>query len=287
MNHTLIDGQAVARSIRERLAGEVTAARSRRRAPQLAAVLIGDDGAAEAYARSQARQAAACGIEYRLVRLAAGTGLRNAEEAITSLNADTMVDGVMLHLPVPAGLDGFALQQAISLEKDVEGVGAANLGLLAMGRPALPPCTAAAAMACIRAVCPDLTGKEAVVVGRSTIVGKPAAMLLLAAQATVTQCHTRTRDLAAHTRRAEVLVVAAGKARLIGAEHVGRGAIVIDVGIHRVPGDGGATRTVGDVRTEEVAPIASAITPVPGGVGPVTVAMLLENTVTAWRRGEG
>ncbi len=183
------------------------------------------------------------------------------------------------------------MQQMISPAKDVEGVGASNLGLLTMGREALVPCTAAAAFACLNATGVNISGVDAVVVGRSVIVGKPLAMLLLGAHATVTQCHTRTRDLAAHTRRAEVLMVAAGVAGLIGAEHVSPGAIVIDVGTHRVPdadaSGAGTSRTVGDVRFEEVAPIAKAITPVPGGVGPVTVAMLLANTVTACRRATG
>jgi methylenetetrahydrofolate dehydrogenase (NADP+)/methenyltetrahydrofolate cyclohydrolase len=179
----------------------------------------------------------------------------------------------------------------ISPAKDVEGVGARNLGLLTMGREALVPCTAAAAFACLNATGVNISGVNAVVVGRSVIVGKPMALLLLGAHATVTQCHTRTRDLSAHTRRAEVLMVAAGVAGLIGAEHISPGTIVIDVGTHRIP-DAGSTETgsfkiVGDVRFEEVAPIAKAITPVPGGVGPVTVAMLLLNAVTACERAVG
>jgi methylenetetrahydrofolate dehydrogenase (NADP+)/methenyltetrahydrofolate cyclohydrolase len=211
-----------------------------------------------------------------------------AAAAIEALNAEPAVSGIMLHLPVPEPLDGFALGQTIAAGKDVEGVGAGNLGLLAMGREALVPCTAAAAFACLTSTGMNIKGCEAVVVGRSVIVGKPLAMLLLAAHATVTQCHTRTRDLAAHTRRAEILVAAAGVAGLIGAEHVSPGATVIDVGTHRVSttGAGGEKRvkTVGDVRFDEVAPIAKTITPVPGGVGPVTVAMLLANTVSACSR---
>ncbi len=284
----LIDGKALAALIKDRIAGEAKELADRGRPPCLAAVLIGDDPSAASYARSQAKNAAAVGIDHRLIELPGDTAMSAAADTVQSLNADPSVSGIMLHLPVPQGLDGFILQQTIAAEKDVEGVGAANLGLLAMGRDALVPCTAAAALACLESTGMDITGREAVVVGRSMIVGKPLAMLLLAAHATVTQCHTRTRDLAAHTRRAEILIVAAGAAGLIGAEHVSPGVTVIDVGMHRVPAkdEGGERKmkTVGDVRFDEVAPIAGAITPVPGGVGPVTVAMLLANTVAACRR---
>lgn len=284
----IIDGKAIAAGIREALARSVKELRTSGPAPCLAAVLIGDDSSAGTYARSQARHAESVGIDYRLVQLGADADKASARAAIETLNVDPAVSGIMLHLPVPAGLDAFDLQRAVTPAKDVEGVGAANLGLLAMGREALVPCTAAAALACLTSTGVDLTGREAVVVGRSAIVGKPLAMLLLGAHATVTQCHTRTRDLAAHTRRADVLLVAAGKAGLIGAEHVSRGTIVIDVGMHRItepaPQGGDRTKTVGDVRFDEVAPLAEAITPVPGGVGPVTVAMLLANTVDAHRR---
>lgn len=288
MAATLIDGKTIASRIREsttRLAAEFS---RKGHPPVLAAVLIGDDAAAHSYARSQAKQAQTIGIEHRLVQLPATIAQEEAFAALERLNLDPAVSGIMLHLPVPKTLDGFALQQRIAVTKDIEGVGAANLGLLVMGRDALVPCTAAAAMACLQSAVPDLAGKEAVVVGRSVVVGKPLAMLLLAAHATVTQCHTRTRDLAAHTRRAELLLVAAGAPGLIGAEHVAPGAVVIDVGTHQVEttgADGKQTnRLVGDVRFDEVAAIAGAITPVPGGVGPVTVAMLLANTAAAAQR---
>jgi methylenetetrahydrofolate dehydrogenase (NADP+)/methenyltetrahydrofolate cyclohydrolase len=288
MPATIIDGNAIAAEIKRRTAEEARELSAQGRAPCLAAVLIGDDAAAESYARSQAKHAQSVGIEHRLVRLAAAASEAEALAAIAGLNEDPTVSGIMLHLPAPKPLDGFVLQQAIAAGRDVEGVGAANLGLLAMGREALVPCTAAAAFACLQSTGEALAGREAVVVGRSVIVGKPLAMLLLAAHATVTQCHTRTRDLVAHTRRAEILCVAAGVPGFIGAEHVSPGAIVIDVGTHRVPaedaGAAGKMRTVGDVRFEEAAPVAKAITPVPGGVGPVTVAMLLANTVAACRR---
>ncbi|MCG8406055.1 MAG: bifunctional 5,10-methylenetetrahydrofolate dehydrogenase/5,10-methenyltetrahydrofolate cyclohydrolase [Phycisphaerales bacterium] len=288
MTAKLIDGKALAAETREQVARRAATLRERGRSPILAAVRVGDDSAAASYARSQAKHADAVGIDYRLVELPEGTTPSEAARAVEELNADSAVSGIMLHLPVPKPLDGFALQQLIAPGKDVEGVGAANLGMLAMGREALVPCTAAAAFACLKSTGIDLTGREAVVIGRSTIVGKPLAMLLLAAHATVTQCHTRTRDLPQHTCRAEVLIVSAGAAGLIGAEHVSPGAVVIDVGTNRVPAsdapDETKMKTIGDVRFDEVFPIAEAITPVPGGVGPVTVAMLLSNTVDACER---
>ncbi|MFH1420338.1 MAG: bifunctional 5,10-methylenetetrahydrofolate dehydrogenase/5,10-methenyltetrahydrofolate cyclohydrolase [Planctomycetota bacterium] len=291
MAATLIDGKALAAEIRERVTQDAEALRNEGRPPCLAAVLLGNDPAAASYAQSQAKHASAVGIEYRLVELPTDAAMKDAVAAIAALNGDPSVSGIMLHLPVPDGLDAFALQQTIAVGKDVEGVGAANLGLLVMGKETLVPCTAAAAFACLKSTGLDITGKEVVVVGRSVIVGKPLAMLLLAAHATVTQCHTRTKDLAAHTRRADILVAAAGAVGLIGAEHVSPGAVVIDVGTHRVPttdAEGNRKmKTVGDVRFDEVTPIAQAITPVPGGVGPVTVAMLLSNTVAACRNQRG
>lgn len=283
----LIDGKALAARMRSDIATRADALRAAGAPPRLACVLLADDPAAVSYAASQEKHAASVGIDFQLCRPTGATQC-DAESLIASLNDDATVHAIILQLPVPDGLNGFALQQCIAPEKDVEGVGAANLGLLAMGRDALAPCTAAAALACCQATGIDLTGKHAVVVGRSVIVGKPLAMLLLAEHCTVTQCHTRTRGLAEHTRRADVLFVAAGKAGLIGAEHVSAGTIVIDVGTHRVSvtDASGATRKtmVGDVRFEEVAPIAGYLTPVPGGVGPVTVALLLANTVSACER---
>lgn len=284
----LIDGRAIAEKMRSHISDEVAALYHAGSRPCLAAILIGDDPSAASYARSQAKHAASVGMDHRLVEPGAGTDMAAALKTIEQLNSDDSISGIMLHMPVPDSIDGFVLQRAIAPEKDVEGVGPASLGLLAMGREAMVPCTAAAAFACLESTGIDLKGRDAVVVGRSVIVGRPVAMLLLSAHATVTQCHSRTRDLAGHTRRAEVLVVAAGVPRLIGREHVSPGAVVIDVGTHRVaddsPGGTGRMRTVGDVCFEEVAAIAKAITPVPGGVGPVTVAMLLANTVKACRQ---
>ncbi len=285
MSASLIDGKGLAARIRERVSVRAASLRDAGHTPSLVAVLIGDDPSAASYARSQARHAESVGIDYQLRELPADADEARVSRLILGLGGDPAVSGIMLHLPVPRHLDGFALQQLIPPGKDVEGVGAANLGLLAMGREALIPCTAAAAFACLKLAAADITGREAVVVGRSIIVGKPLAMLMLGANATVTQCHTRTRDLAEHTRRGEILLVSAGVAGLIGSEHVAPGAIVIDIGTHRVSAGENKMKTVGDVLFDEVAQIAGKITPVPGGVGPVTVAKLLSNTIDACERG--
>lgn len=285
MTARLIDGNTIASELSAKTATRASALSLKGASPSLAAVLVGEDASARSYAKSQALKAQALGVAYQLVELPGSSRQAEIEAAVRQLNLDASVSGIILQMPLPAGIDAFSLQQRIAPDKDVEGVSATNYGLLAMGREALIPCTAAAAMACLRSVVPDLAGKNAVLIGRSTIVGKPLGMLLLAAHATVTQCHTRTKNLLDHTRRGEILMVAAGSAGLIGKEHVSPGAIVVDVGTHRVKNDAdGKMRTVGDVRFEEVASIAGAITPVPGGVGPVTVAMLMSNVVDACER---
>jgi methylenetetrahydrofolate dehydrogenase (NADP+)/methenyltetrahydrofolate cyclohydrolase len=276
-----IDGKSIASAIRDRTRRRADALTQRGRHPCLAAILIGDDPGSSMYAESQRKAAGTLGIAYRLEQLPAATPTAQARAAIAKLNADPTVHGILLFQPVPAGIDAAALQDAIAREKDVEGVGAANLGSLMLGRPALSPCTAAAAMACIESTGVDLSGRSAVVVGRSAIVGRPVGALLLAQHATVTTCHSRTRDVPGVCGQAEILIVAVGRPGLIGADHIRAGAIVIDVGTHRVPGPDGQPRTVGDVRTDEAARRAAWITPVPGGVGPVTVAMLWSNVVTA------
>lgn len=282
-----IDGQALAGQIRNEAASGAAELRRAGRPIKLVAIRIGEDAAAASYAASQSKQAGSAGIDYQLIELTGNVSTEEVSSRIARLNSDNSVTGIMLHMPVPPSLDGFALQQAICPSKDVERVNAVNIGLLAMGRSDIAPCTAAAAFACLKSTGVEISGQRAVIVGRSNIVGKPLAMLLLTAHATVTQCHTRTRNLSEQTRSADILVVAAGRAGMIGREHVSPEAIVIDVGIHRVKvveADGQhKTLTVGDVRFDEVAPIASHITPVPGGVGPVTVAMLLANTVAAAR----
>lgn len=286
MPATLIDGKAIAAAIRDDVARRAAALKAAGRPASLVAILIGDDPAALSYSASQAKSAAAVGIDYRLDQLPAGTTQPQALAAIDQLNRDRHITGIMVHVPAPKPLDSFALQQRIAPEKDVEGVNAACLGLLALGRDAPVPCTAAAAFACLKSTGVEIAGKHAVVIGRSAIVGKPLAMLLLGANATVTQCHTKTRDLAAHTRRADILFAAAGVPHLIGHEHISPGAIVIDVGTNRIPLEDGSgkTKMVGDVQFDSVKELASFLTPVPGGVGPVTVATLLANTVAAAER---
>lgn len=288
MSAQIIDGKAIAAAIRTETSAGAAALRARGVVPKLAALTVGDDASAAAYAESQRKDAASVGIEYERVAFAGDAIESDAMREIDRLNQDSTVSGIILQMPLPKSWDAFALQQRIAPAKDVEGVGSANLGLLFMGREALVPCTAAAAFRCLEATDVPIEGRDAVVVGRSVIVGKPLAMLLLHAHATVTMCHTRTADLAAHTRGAEILLVAAGVAGLIGAEHVAPGTIVIDVGMHRVSvvaADGThQKKTLGDVRYDQVAPLARAITPVPGGVGPVTVAMLLANTLRAAER---
>jgi methylenetetrahydrofolate dehydrogenase (NADP+)/methenyltetrahydrofolate cyclohydrolase len=279
----IIDGRALAESIRQRVTADVAELKGRGRAVSMAAVLIGDDAAALAFAAAQARAAAEVGIAHRLIRLPASATPAQAIGTIDSLNRDATVAGLLLFQPTPPGLDSAELQQRIDPGKDAEGVSPANLGRLFLGRDALPPCTASAAFECIRSTGIDLKGCRAVVVGRSNIVGKPLAAMLLAAHATVTQCHSRTPDLAAETRRADVLAVAIGRPELVGAEHVRPGAIVIDVGTNRVRGPDGRPRTAGDVQFDSVAEVAGWITPVPGGVGPLTVAMLMANVAKAAR----
>lgn len=289
----IIDGRALADDICRRIRHDAEALAARGRRPCLAGVLVGDDPGSHMYAASQAGQAERVGITHRLIHLPETTTAEGLGAALASLNADSAVSGVLLYQPLPPSLSspqqrgavGSPFSALIAPEKDVEGLHPMNLGRLAQGQPALAPCTAAAAMACLRSTGVDLAGCEAVVIGRSPIVGRPLAMLLLVEHATVTLCHTRTRDLAAHSRRADVLMAAAGKPGVIGREHVREDAIVIDVGTHRVSVDDGRggrrTRTIGDVRYHEVAEVAGWITPVPGGVGPVTVAMLLSNVVAA------
>lgn len=279
----LIDGHALARVWREQIARDADELAGRGVRPSLATILVGDHPAARSFTTAQAKAAADVGIEHRLVRLSADAAPATTSDAIAAINADRDVHGVLLQLPVPASLDLFALQQQIVAEKDVEGVSALNLGRLFMGREALIPCTAAAAFECVRSALVDLAGKHAVVVGRSNIVGKPLASLLLAAHATVTQCHSRTQDLAEITRQASVLVAAAGRPGLIGREHIRPGAVVVDVGVNRVSDGHGGHKMLGDVRFDEASDVAGWITPVPGGVGPLTVTMLLGNVIRAAR----
>ena len=278
-----IDGTAVARRVREDVArGVEKLLADGGTAPGLATVLIGDDPASEVYVRSKRRLCVEAGMQDLHRHLPGDVDQATAAALIDELAADPAVSGILLQLPTPKHLDSDALIARIPAEKDVDGLTTANAGLLAQGRPGLRPCTPAGVMTLLAEYDVPLSGAEAVVVGRSVLVGKPMAQLLLAQNATVTICHSRTRDLAEVCRRADVLVVAAGIPGIVGADAVKPGATVIDVGIHR---DEKGLR--GDVEFGDVAEVAGAITPVPGGVGPMTIAMLLANTLTAARVQQG
>jgi methylenetetrahydrofolate dehydrogenase (NADP+)/methenyltetrahydrofolate cyclohydrolase len=281
---TLLDGRRLAAAIEDRLAGVIQAGQERAgRPPGLAVLRVGDDPASGVYVANKEKACGRIGIRNLGAHLPADTPAAQVLAEIRRLNADPAVDGILLQLPLPAGLAEGPLLEAIDPEKDADGLHTLNLGRLLKGEPGPRSCTPAGVMALLAAGGVALAGKRAVVVGRSILVGQPMALMLQAADATVSVAHSRTADLAALTRQAEVLVVAAGRPRLIGAEHVAPDAVVVDVGIHRRP-EGGLC---GDVRFEEVEPLVAAISPVPGGVGPMTVAMLLVNTVLAWCQRHG
>jgi len=278
-----IDGTAVARRVREDVAKGVEQLIARGgTAPGLATVLIGDDPASEVYVRNKRKLSVAAGMADLHRHLPGDVDQDTAAALIDELAADPAVSGILLQLPTPKHLDSEALLSRIPAEKDVDGLTTANAGLLAQGRPGLRPCTPSGVMVLLDEYDVPLSGVEAVVVGRSVLVGKPMAQLLLERNATVTTCHSRTRDLAEVCRRADVLVVAAGIPGLVGPDGVKPGATVIDVGIHR--GEDGLR---GDVDTAAVAEVAGKITPVPGGVGPMTIAMLLANTLAAAKAQQG
>jgi methylenetetrahydrofolate dehydrogenase (NADP+)/methenyltetrahydrofolate cyclohydrolase len=272
-----IDGKAIAAGVRERVKDEVAAFEAEAgRAPTLATVLVGEDPASEIYVRDKHRACEEAGMGSVHHGLAATIGEDELLELVGQLGRDPEVDGILVQLPLPDQIDADAVVGAIDPAKDVDGLTPVNAGLLAHGTPGLVPCTPTGVMELLRHEGVELEGAEAVVVGRSKLVGVPVARLLLAANATVTVCHSRTRDLEQACRRADVLVVAAGVPRLLGAAAIKPGAVVIDVGMNRLE-DG----LCGDVDTEAAAEVAAAITPVPGGVGPMTIAMLLVNTLQA------
>lgn len=291
MTARIIDGNAVSKALREKLAERVTAITSRGGHVRLDAVLVesGDNGA-RVYADNQARTCASLGIEYKLHLLSRGAQYDEIAGRILLLSADESVSAIMLHMPLPEGVDAYRVQRLIAAEKDVEGVNPANIGNVVYGRSSLAPCTGLAAVRLVaeafapQGTAPFLRGKVAVVVGASDVVGKPIAVLLMRQDATVVSCNVWTPDLKAITRTADVLVVAVGKPGLITAEMVKPGAVVVDVGVNRVPGPDGKLKTVGDVAFDEASKVAGWISPVPGGVGPVTVAMLLNNVVEAAER---
>jgi methylenetetrahydrofolate dehydrogenase (NADP+)/methenyltetrahydrofolate cyclohydrolase len=278
LSATVIDGKAVAAGVRERVAAGVAEFASAHdgRVPGLATVLVGEDPASQIYVANKRRQTEEVGMRSIHHELDAETLQDELLDLVSALNADDEVDGILVQLPLPAALDQDPVIATIDPAKDVDGLTAASAGLLAQGRPGLVPCTPQGVLELIRQAGTPIEGAEAVVLGRSILVGRPLAALLLNESATVTVCHSRTADLAAVCSRADILVAAVGVARLVGAEHVKPGATVIDVGMNRTD-DGLA----GDVDFEPVAEVAGAITPVPGGVGPMTIAMLLANTLRA------
>jgi methylenetetrahydrofolate dehydrogenase (NADP+)/methenyltetrahydrofolate cyclohydrolase len=279
MPATIIDGKALAEQVKQEVRSNVALLAERGLVPFLVAILVGESPEAELYAAGQKKSCEAIGIRYELKKFPEITDSATLAGTIKQLNADASVTGIMLHLPLPPHLDVAEMQYQIDPVKDVEGVNPANIGYAVYRHTLIAPSTALAAIKLIESTGVSLRGAEACVVGASDIVGKPASILLTERMATVTLCHIATRDLAAHTSRADIIVVAVGKAKLIRAEHVRGGAMVIDVGINRITLPDGTKKTVGDVDFEPVKEKAGWITPVPGGVGPMTVAMLLENTL--------
>jgi methylenetetrahydrofolate dehydrogenase (NADP+)/methenyltetrahydrofolate cyclohydrolase len=279
----IIDGRAVAQAVRDRVKREVEElVASGGPQPGLATILVGDDPASQIYVRNKHEKSREAGMASFNHTLPADTPQEELADLIQQLNEDDAVHGILLQLPVPGHIDGDAMTALVDPAKDVDGLTPVNAGLLVAGRPGMVPATPAGCMELLRAADTPLEGAEAVVIGRSMLVGKPVASLLLAANATVTHCHSRTRDLAAVCRRADVIVAAVGVPELVTGDMVKEGATVIDVGMNRT--DDGLK---GDVHFESVAPKARAITPVPGGVGQMTIAMLLENTLQAARMQSG
>ncbi len=278
----ILDGKAVAAEVRSEVAAQVAELKEKGVPVRLDVILVGEDPASVTYVASKQRDSAEVGIDSRVHRFPADVSQRELAALVESLNGDPAVSGFFIQLPLPKGLDPLALISRIDPAKDVDGLSPLSAGRLAIGLPSLLPCTPHGVIQLLVRNGIELASKEAVVIGRSNLVGKPLAQLLLRENATVTVCHSRTRDLAAVARRAEVLVVAAGRREMVGAGYVREGAVVVDVGIHRWEGGG----LVGDVKFDEVEPRAAWISPVPGGVGPMTRAMLLYNAAQAARAAE-
>lgn len=280
MAYQLIDGKEIAQQVRNELKQEVTQLKEQGIIPGLAVVLVGNHPASESYVRGKIRASAEVGIHSELIRMSAEVSEEELLDQVRKLNEDPSIHGILVQLPLPKQIDPSRVIATISPEKDVDGFTPINVGNLVIGEEAYLPCTPAGIMELLKRTQIDVAGKHAVVVGRSNIVGKPMAILLQQANATVTMCHSRTVDLAYHTRQADLIIAAVGKIDLIKAEHVKQGAVVIDVGMNR----NAEGKLCGDVDFANVAPLTSAITPVPGGVGPMTIAMLLQNTVTSAKR---
>lgn len=281
----ILDGKALAAQVQTELAQTIQALTAQgHRPPGLSVIMVGDNPASAAYVRNKERSSGKVGIASQVHHLPAGVAQAEVAALIQQLNTDTTVDGILVQLPLPDSLDAVALLNTIDPDKDVDGLHPINMGRLLRGETGLRSCTPYGVMRLLAAHNLDLTGQNAVVLGRSILVGKPMALMLLEANATVTIAHARTVDVSALTRQADILVAAVGRPGMIAADWVKPGAVVIDVGINRVEKPDGKAKLVGDVDYDAVAPVASAITPVPGGIGPMTVAMLLENTVTSYRQ---
>jgi methylenetetrahydrofolate dehydrogenase (NADP+)/methenyltetrahydrofolate cyclohydrolase len=301
----ILDGARIAKEIRQEVASQVEELSARGGPPRLDVVLVGEDPASKVYVGSKAKTCRELGMVSNTHELAATTTQDEIERLVEQLNSEAEVDGILVQLPLPGGIDAHSVLDRIAPEKDVDGLHPQNIGLLQQGRPLLTPCTPAGIIEMLHREGVELKGRRAVVVGRSDIVGKPMALLLLHQHATVTMCHSRTKELDRITSQAEILIAAAGQLALIGPEHVGPGAIVVDVGTHRItdretvdrlfadnPKKQGAFERrgavlAGDVDFARVAPIAGRITPVPGGVGPLTIAMLMVNTLRAAKLRRG
>jgi methylenetetrahydrofolate dehydrogenase (NADP+)/methenyltetrahydrofolate cyclohydrolase len=280
MTATLIDGLALSKIIRQEAATRAAACAQKQRPPGLTVVLVGENPASQVYVRNKVKACEEAGIRSELIRQPADLSEADLLGIIGRLNADPNVDGILVQLPLPPHIDSHKVIEAIAADKDVDGFHISNAGALMTGKPLFQPCTPYGVMKMLGSINAPIRGANAVIVGASNIVGKPMAMMLLAAGATVTICNSKTRNLEEHTRRADILVAAVGRPKMITADMVKPGAIVIDVGINRTS-DG---KLVGDVDFEPIRAVASAITPVPGGVGPMTIAMLLINTLESAER---
>ncbi len=287
MSARLIDGKAIAAELRVAVAAEVADLTKRGIKPGLAVVLVGEDPASRVYVRSKATQTVEAGMESFEHRLPADASEAALLALIEGLNGDPAVDGILVQLPLPAQINANRVLRAINPSKDVDGFHPINVGRVATGTGGIVPCTPLGSLLLLKSVRDNFAGLDAVIVGRSNIVGKPMAQLLLGESCTVTVCHSRSRDLPAICRRADILVAAVGRPEMIRGEWIKPGAIIIDVGINRVPTADGKSRLVGDVAFDEARKVANAITPVPGGVGPMTIACLLRNTVEAARQRRG
>jgi methylenetetrahydrofolate dehydrogenase (NADP+) / methenyltetrahydrofolate cyclohydrolase len=282
MTAIIIDGKASAAKLREKIAAETARLTSQHGLqPGLATVLVGNDPASEVYVRNKGKTAEALGFKSVHVALAADTSQETLLAKVRELSADKSVHGILVQLPLPKHLDEAAVLDALDPAKDVDALTPTNAGLLLSGRAHLVSCTPAGVMLLLKEYVGDIAGKDVLVIGRSLLFGKPAAQLLLAANATVTMAHSRSRDLPAIARRADILVAAIGKPELVKADWIKPGATVIDVGINRVDAGGGKTKLVGDVDFEAAKNVAGAITPVPGGVGAMTIVCLMQNTLIA------